>query len=227
MPKVLLVEDDEALARGLEINLKREAFEVVRARRGDTALDLIVRTEPDIVTLDIMLPGMNGIDVCREIRRRGIDVPVIMLTAKGEEVDRILGLEIGADDYLVKPFSVRELVARIRARLRRDRHQGTASFTQVRFGTCEVDFERFTVTRNGAPLDLTAKEFAILQLLVRARGEVVSRDRILDEIWGADDDADRRRIDTHIVNLRRKVEDDPGHPRHILSVYGEGYRFAG
>ena len=120
MPKVLLVEDEEALARGLEFNLKREGFEVVRARRGDTAVDLIVRTEPDIVTLDVMLPGLDGFQVCRDLRRRGIDVPVIMLTAKSDEVDRVLGLEIGADDYLVKPFSVRELIARIKARLRRD-----------------------------------------------------------------------------------------------------------
>ena len=226
MPRVLLVEDEEALARGLEFNLKREGFEVVRARRGDTALDLLVRTRPDIVTLDVMLPGLDGLEVCREIRRRGIDIPVIMLTAKAEEVDRILGLEIGADDYVVKPFSVRELVARIRARLRRRPGEATG-FPVCRFGPIEVDFEHFRATRDGQPVELTAKEFAILRLLVESRGAVVSRNRILDEVWGADEAVDARRIDTHVVNLRKKLEDDPASPRVIQSVYGEGYRFTG
>jgi DNA-binding response OmpR family regulator len=229
MSKVLLVEDEEALARGLEFNLKREGFEVVRARRGDIALDLIPRTRPDLVTLDVMLPGpLDGFDVCREIRRLGVDVPVIMLTARADEVDRILGLEIGADDYLVKPFSVRELVARIRARLRRERKAGAAApFSRFRFGRYEVDFEHFVVRRDGEALDLTAKEFAVLRLLVQARGEVVHRNRILDEIWGTDEALDARRIDTHIVNLRRKLEDDAAAPRLIQAVYGEGYRFTG
>jgi two-component system alkaline phosphatase synthesis response regulator PhoP len=227
MPKVLLIEDEEALARGLEYNLTREGFEVVRGRRGDTAVDLIVRTAPDVVMLDVMLPGLSGFDILRELRRRAIDVPVIILTAKGEELDRVLGLEIGADDYMVKPFSVRELVARIRARLRRDGKPGRDSFTTCRFGACVIDFEHFTATREGRSMDLTAKEFAILRLLVQSRGEAVSRDRLLDEIWGADDALDARRIDTHIVNLRRKIEDDPSAPRFVQSVYGEGYRFAG
>ena len=225
MPRILLVEDDEALGRVLEFNLRREEFDVVRTRRGDTAVDVILRTEPDLVTLDIMLPGMNGLDVCRELRRRGIDVPVIMLTARGDEFDRVLGLELGADDYLAKPFSVRELIARIRARLRRDGKQASA-FTLCRFGESVVDFGRFTATRLGVAVDLTAKEFSILQLLVQAQGEVVSRDRILDEVWGAGEMLASRRIDTHIVNLRRKFEDDPANPRFILTVYGEGYRFA-
>lgn len=227
MPKLLLIEDEEALARGLEYNLSREGFEVVRARRGDTALDLVVRTQPDLIILDVMLPGMNGLEVCRELRRRGIDLPIIMLSAKGEEVDRVLGLEIGADDYMSKPFSVRELISRIRARLRRDGKGASSTFRRCRFGPCEIDFEHFTATRHGQPVDLTAKELAILQLLVQAGGGTVGRDRILDEIWGADEAADRRRIDTHIVNLRRKLEEDPAAPRYIQSVYGEGYRFAG
>jgi two-component system alkaline phosphatase synthesis response regulator PhoP len=226
MAKVLLIEDDEALARGLEYNLAREGFEVVRGRRGDTAPDLVVRTAPDIVTLDVMLPGQNGFEVLRELRRRGIDVPVIILTARGEELDRVLGLEIGADDYLVKPFSVRELVARIHARLRREGRGPARAFSTCRFGECEVDFEHFRATRAGETLDLTAKEFAILKLLVQSRGEVVSRHRLLDEIWGADA-MDARRIDTHVVNLRRKIGDDPASPRFVQSVYGEGYRFTG
>src|SRR5688500_13415667 len=138
MARILLVEDDEALARALEFNLAREKFDVVRGRRGDTAVDLVVRTQPGLVTLDGMLPGMSGVEVCRELRARGLDVPVVMLTARGDEVDRVLGLEIGADDYLVKPFSVRELIARIRARLRRDGRHPT-SRAICRFGECEVD----------------------------------------------------------------------------------------
>jgi len=226
MAKVLLVEDEEALARALEFNLKREGFEVVRCRRGDTAVDLIVRTEPDVVILDVMLPGLDGFEVCRELRRRGIPVPVIMLTAKSDEVDRVLGLEIGADDYVVKPFGVRELMARIKARLRREGRMPAAGFGRIRFGDCEVDFEMFQAMRDGQLIELTAKEFAILGLLVRARGSVISRNRILDEVWG-EEAMDSRRIDAHVFNLRRKLENDPAKPRHILSAYGEGYRFAG
>lgn len=226
MPKVLLIEDDEALARGLEFNLTREGFHVIRGRRGDTAVDLAMRTQPDVITLDVMLPGMDGFDVCRELRRCGVTAPVIMLTARGEEMDRVLGLELGADDYLVKPFSVRELIARIKARLRREAKSAGGSLKGYAFGRCEVDLDRLLVTKDGEPVELTAKEIAILSLLIRARGAVVGRNQILDEIWGAEA-TDARRIDAHIVNLRRKLEEDPARPRYILSAYGEGYRFAG
>ena len=225
MPKVLIVEDDEALAHGLEVNLKREGFDVVRARRGDTVVDLVARTAPDLITLDVMLPGLGGIDVCRELRKQGVGVPIIMVTARAEEVDRVLGLEIGADDYLVKPFSVRELVARIRAHLRRESRHDASPLNRHEFGRCTVDFEHFTASRDGAPLDLTTREFSILQLLVRARGEVVTRDRILDEVWGRDNAVNARTVDMHLLNLRRKLEDDPARPRFIVSVYGERYRF--
>jgi len=223
--RILVVEDDESIARGLEHNLKAEGFEVMRARRGATAVDLAVRLEPDLITLDVMLPGMSGIDVCRELRRRGIRSPVIMLTARAAEVDKVLGLEIGADDYVTKPFSVRELIARIRARLRRDAQD--AGNAVVSFGEVAVDLERLSVTKRGQPVDLTAKEIDILQLLVRNRGEVVSRDRLIDEVWGGDDIVASRTVDTHVMNLRRKIEEDPNSPRHIVSVYGEGYRLVG
>lgn len=226
MPKILLVEDDEALARGLEFNLKREGFQVVRARRGDTAVDLAMRTQPDVITLDVMLPGLDGFDVCRELRRCGVTAPVIMITARGEEMDRVLGLELGADDYLVKPFSVRELIARIKARLRREARSAAGPFRRYTFGRCEFDLDRLLVTKDGEPVELTSKEVEILALLMRARGAVVSRDQILDEVWGHEA-TDNRRIDAHIVNLRRKLEEDPARPRYILSAYGEGYRFAG
>jgi DNA-binding response OmpR family regulator len=226
VPNILVVEDDENIARGLEINLKREGFEVSRARRGETALDLAARLDPDLITLDVMLPGISGIDVCRELRRRGVRAPIIMLTARADEVDKVLGLEIGADDYVTKPFSVRELIARIRARLRRDVGQ-VAGPDPVTFGHISVDLERLTVTRAGRPVDLTGKEFEIVRLLVRNRGEVVSRDRLIGELWRGDTSIGSRTVDTHVMNLRKKLEEDPANPRHILSVYGEGYRLVG
>ena len=224
MTTVLVVEDEEALAHGLEVNLKREGFEVIRARRGDTAVDLALRTKPDLITLDVMLPGLSGLDVCRELRQRGVRVPIVMLTARTDEVDRILGLEIGADDYLVKPFSVRELVARIRAHLRRDLRAASEG-PVVTFGSCVIDFTRYRATRAGASLALTSREFTLLKLLIGARGEVVTRDRMLDEVWGSDAAVNARTVDMHVLNLRRKIEDDPARPQFLVSVYGEGYRF--
>jgi DNA-binding response OmpR family regulator len=227
VPRILIVEDDENFARGLEINLTREGFDVVRARRGETALDMAARTQPDLITLDVMLPGMSGIEVVRELRHRGIATPVIMLTARADEVDKVLGLEIGADDYLTKPFGLPELIARIHARLRRDAGTAKAATGHVVFGDVDVDLERFAATRNGRPIDLTTKEFDILRLLIRNRGQVVSRDRLLDEVWGGDVSVSPRSVDMHVMNLRRKVEPDPSRPVHVLSAYGEGYRFAG
>ncbi len=228
MPRVLVIEDDENLARGVEVTLTREGFDVVRARRGDTAVELAGRCAPDVITLDVMLPGgMGGFDVCRELRRRGIQIPIIMLTARGDEVDRVLGLELGADDYVTKPFSPRELVARIRARLRRDSPVGTRDLARHRFGDVEVDLAHFSVTRAGRPVELTSKEFDILRLLIRHRGEVVSRTAMLEEIWGDTSAAATRTVDTHVMNLRKKLERDAAAPEFILSAYGEGYRFAG
>jgi len=225
VPRILVVEDDEHLGHGIELHLQKEGFEVARARKGETAVAMAVRQPFDLITLDVMLPGMTGLDVCRELRRQGVDVPIVMLTARAEELDRILGLEIGAHDYMTKPFSARELVARIRARLRRESGRGGTS--RCRFGTLEVDLARYTATLNDVPLDLTAREFEILRLLIRNRGEVVSRNRILDEIWPAEASLSPRTVDTHILNLRKKVEDDVAKPQYIQSVYGEGYRFVG
>jgi DNA-binding response OmpR family regulator len=227
MPSILVVEDDENLGRGLEINLKKEGYSVLRARRGETAIPLAAREQPDLITLDVMLPGMSGLDVCRELRRRGIRAPIIMLTARAEEIDKVLGFEIGADDYVTKPFGIRELVARIRARLRRDAATSGTDAAVLRAGAVEVDLERFTVTRDGRALDLTAREFDILRLLIRHRGDVVTRAQLIDEVWGGDADLNARTVDTHVMNLRRKIEEDPGNPRVILSVYGEGYRLVG
>jgi DNA-binding response OmpR family regulator len=176
----------------------------------------------------MMLPGMNGLDVCRELRRRGFDAPIIMLTAKTEEVDRVVGLEIGADDYVTKPFGIRELLARIRVRLRR--HTGPAEAARdakLRFGKVAVDFDNHEVHRDGKRVELTAKELEVLRLLARHRGEIVTRDRLLEEVWGYESYPTTRTVDNHILRLRQKLEEEPANPRHILSIYGEGYKFIG
>jgi len=225
MEKILIVDDQEELLRGLAVNFRREGYEVLTATSGEAAVGLAPREAPDLILLDVMMPGMSGFDVCRELRRRGIEAPIIMLTARGEEIDRVLGLEIGADDYLTKPFSVRELLARVRIHLRR--RPTTPTPTSYRFGEIEIDFERLRAARQGRALELSAKEFDLLGLLVRRRGEVLSRDEILKQVWGYTDPPLTRTVDTHILRLRQKIEPDPANPSFIQTVYGEGYRFAG
>src|SRR5689334_14278206 len=170
---------------------------------------LALRDNPHLVLLDIMLPGMNGLDVCRELRRKGFEAPIIMLTAKSEEVDRVVGLEIGADDYVTKPFSRRELLARIRVRLRRQPVRSGEQLVRYRFDKVEIDFEKYTASKEGKLLELTAKEIDILRLLIRHRGEVLTRDRMLNEVWGYEAYPNTRTVDSHIVKLRQKIEDDP------------------
>lgn len=227
MHKILIVEDEENLLRGLEISLSKEGYKVLKASRGEAGVKLAVKENPDLVILDIMLPGMSGLDVCRELRQKGLEVPIVMLTAKSEEVDRVVGLEIGADDYVTKPFSLRELLARIRAHLRRQPPRPKKGPIHYCFGDVEVDFEKFTAVRQGKPLDLTPREFGILRLLIHCRGEVVTRERLLDEVWGYETYPSTRTVDSHILNLRQKLEDDPANPRYILTIYGEGYKFVG
>ena len=227
MEKILIVDDQEELLRGLAVNFRREGYAVLTATSGETALGLASREAPDVIVLDVMMPGMNGLDVCRELRRRGIETPIIMLTARGEEIDRVVGLEVGADDYLTKPFSLRELLARVRARLRRRPQAPTRTLGRYRLGEVEIDFERLRAERRGRALEMSAKEFDLLGLLVRRRGEVLTRDEILRQVWGYDDPPATRTVDTHILKLRQKIEDDPGNPAYILTVYGEGYRFVG
>jgi two-component system alkaline phosphatase synthesis response regulator PhoP len=225
--KILIVEDEEALLKGLELNLAREGYQILTAANGEEGMRLALRENPQLVLLDIMLPGMNGLDVCSELRRKGFEAPIIILTAKSEEVDRVVGLEIGADDYVTKPFSRRELLARIRVRLRRQPPGASEQLARYRFGQTEIDFEKCSTTRNGQPLDLTAREYDILRLMIRHRGEVITRDRMLNEIWGYEAYPATRTVDSHIVKLRQKIEDDPAEPKHILSIYGEGYKFVG
>ncbi len=221
--RILIVEDEPDLLRGLALNIGAEGFDVLTAQTGDSGVKTALGERPDLVLLDVMLPGMSGLDVCRELRRQRFEAPIIMLTARAEEVDRVVGLEIGADDYVTKPFGVRELLARIRVRLRSRSGAGTGD--TLRFGVVEVHFDKHEAFRGGTRVDLTGKEFEVLRLLARHRGEIVTRERLLDEVWGYEHYPTTRTVDNHILRLRQKLEENPSDPRHILSVYGEGYKF--
>ena len=223
--KILIIEDEADLVKGLKLNLADEGYEVEWASDGREGLRRALEEAPDLIILDIMLPGMNGLEVCRELRQKKANIPVIMLTAKGEEVDKIVGLEIGADDYMTKPFSVRELLARIKAHLRREKREPQSVPKTCVFGDVEVDFVHFKVRRAGRESDLTSLEVDILRYLIAHKGEVVSREALLDKIWGYEKFPTTRTIDNHILKLRKKIEEDPARPRHIFSIYGEGYRF--
>lgn len=221
--RILVIEDEPDLLRGLEMNLKAEGYSVLTAVSGGAGLEQALEEKPDLVLLDVMLPGLNGFDVCRELRRKGFEAPIIMLTAKAEEIDRVVGLEIGADDYITKPFGLRELLARIRVRLRR--HVPARASEVLRFGSVEVDFDRHEASRKGARVELTGKEFDVLKLLAQHAGEIITRDRLLNEVWGYESYPTTRTVDNHVLRLRQKLEDDSANPRHILSIYGEGYKF--
>jgi DNA-binding response OmpR family regulator len=226
MYKILIVEDQADLAKGLEVNLKKEGYSVLKAATGEEGLKLAIQESPQLIILDIMLPGISGLDVCRELRSRSIDTAIIMLTAKSDEVDRVVGLELGADDYITKPFSLRELLARVRVRLRRLPVQ-KEQLSKYRFGNVEVDFDKYIAKVRGKPVDLTQREFEILRYMIRNRGDVISRDRLLDEVWGYQDYPTTRTVDTHILKLRKKIEEDPANPKYIISIYGGGYKFLG
>ena len=223
--KILIIEDEADLVKGLKLNLADEGYDVEWAADGGEGLRRALEEAPDLIILDIMLPGMNGLEVCRELRQKKTNIPVIMLTAKGDEVDKVVGLEIGADDYMTKPFSVRELLARIKAHLRREKREPRNVPKTCIFGEVEVDFVHFKVRRAGQESDLTALEVDILKYLVAHKGEVVSREALLDKVWGYEKFPTTRTIDNHILKLRKKIEEDPSRPRHIFSIYGEGYRF--
>jgi two-component system alkaline phosphatase synthesis response regulator PhoP len=224
MPRILVVDDEPEIVRGLEDNLRFEGYETLSATNGADALVLAGREAPDLILLDIMMPKLSGWDVCRELRRTGIDVPVIMLTARGEEVDRVLGLELGADDYVTKPFSLRELLARVRAVLRRPGPRRKSE--ELAFGDVRIQRRARRVFRAGREIRMTRKEFDLLVYLVEHRGEVVTRERLLDEVWGYERFPTTRTVDTHVLRLRRKLEADPDQPAWIQTVHAQGYRFA-
>ena len=224
MPRILIVDDEPEIVRGLTDNLRYEGYETLAASNGTDALSVIARDAPDLVILDIMMPAMSGWDVARELRRRGIDVPIIMLTARSEEVDRVLGLELGADDYVTKPFSLRELLARVRAVLRRPGPR--AKSDELAFADVRIQRRARRVFRAGTELRMTRKEFDLLVYLVDHRGEILTRERILDEVWGYEHFPTTRTVDTHVLRLRRKLEADPDQPAWIETVHAQGYRFS-
>jgi DNA-binding response OmpR family regulator len=223
MAKILVVEDEPAMQIGLRDNLEVEGYEVTIARDGREGLQVLLGQTWDMVILDVMLPKMSGYDLLREARAKGVKTPVIMLTAKGEEVDKVLGLELGADDYMTKPFSLRELLARVKAVLRRSEGT-TAGQTRVTIGQTEVDFSAYTSSRAGTEVSMTAKEIEILKFLYEHRNQTVSRDLLLTEVWGYDESVSSRTVDNFILRLRQKVEADPSHPRVILTIHGAGYK---
>ncbi|RPJ56539.1 MAG: DNA-binding response regulator [Acidobacteria bacterium] len=227
MYKILLIDDEEQILKALETSLTKEKFQVLKANRGELGVDMAIKNNPHLVVLDWVMPGMSGVDVCRELRRKGIDVPIILLSAKSDEVDRVVGLEVGANDYVTKPFSMRELVARIRVHLRNQPVEKKDGMVRYCFGNVEIQFDTFRAWKAKEELELTPREFDIMKLLIKRRGEVVTRDRLLDEVWGYDSYPTTRTVDNHILNLRKKLEDDPANPRFILSIYGEGYKFVG
>jgi DNA-binding response OmpR family regulator len=224
MARILVVEDDADIAAGIADDLELEGYEVEVVGDGETALRRAGDSSFDLILLDIMLPGRDGFDVCRVLRRSGSKIPILMLTARTQEAEKVLGLELGADDYVTKPFSPMELRARIKALLRRA--QDSVSGV-LRFDELEVDIDRFELRRSGKPVDLTHLEFKLLATLARHRGRVFTRDQLLDRVWGEDTFVTDRAVDTHIANLRKKIEADPEHPRYIVSVRGVGYRFDG
>jgi DNA-binding response OmpR family regulator len=229
--KVLVVEDDPTLLDVLRYNLSKEGYDVLTAVDGATGLEAARTDRPDLVILDVMLPKMDGYEVCR-ILRRETTVPIMMLTAKTEETDRVVGLEVGADDYVTKPFSMRELMARVRAMLRRTEmmkkeavsNAGTPA-ASFKAGDFEIDSARHKVSRGGVAVELSRMEFALLEFLARNQGQVFSRDRLLEKVWGYDFAGDTRTVDVHVSWLRHKIEADPAHPRHLVTVRGVGYKF--
>ena len=226
MSRILIVEDEPAIAFALETDLQREGYEVVIAPRGDEGLLLAREGTYDLVLLDVMLPGMDGFDVCRELRRAGIKTPVIVLTARTHDAEKVLGLELGADDYITKPFNPMELRARIKAVLRRTSDAGSDGPAPVfKFANIEVDFVRAEVRRGGKPVALSALEFKLLTTFIRAKGRLLTRDQLLDSAWGPNISLNDRVVDNHIVGLRRKLEANPTEPKHFLNIRGLGYRF--
>ena len=219
---ILIVEDDPAMLTGIKDNLEIEGYNVVCANTEKKGIDAATENI-DLILLDLMLPDGNGIELCKKLRQKGIRQPILMLTAKGEEMDKVIGLESGADDYIIKPFSLRELLARINAHLRR--HNSYESETDsIQIGEAVIDFRRHSLLRNGIPVDISAKELDMLHYLVQHRGQVISRDTLLTEIWGHSDPIVTRTVDNFILRLRKKIEPDPSTPKHLLTIHGSGYK---
>jgi DNA-binding response OmpR family regulator len=224
--RILIVEDEPAMVAGLRDNFEFEGYEVISADNGVSGLERALADDPDLVVLDVMMPRMSGLDVCKQLKAKRPSIPIIMLTARGQEIDKVVGLELGADDYVTKPFSIRELMARVKAVLRRVAPH--ASPPEVyKFSDVEVNIRSNEVLRAGSPIELSAKEFALLAYFIAHPAETLSRDRLLDSVWGYESYPNTRTVDTHIVHLRQKLELNPEEPRFILTVHGSGYKFVG
>jgi DNA-binding response OmpR family regulator len=226
MKRILIVEDEPSIAMALETDLRREGYDVEIASEGETAAQKAVTGSYDLVLLDVMLPGMDGFDVCRQLRRNGMRVPIILLTARGQESEKVLGFELGADDYVTKPYSARELRARIKAHLRRGDAASPAADV-YRFGDAELDLVRCELRRAGRPVELSALEFKLLAAFVRYSGRLLTRGQLLDEVWGPGTNVTERVVDNQVNNLRKKIEPVPDRPRYLIAMRGLGYRFDG
>ncbi len=224
--KILIIEDEPSMILGLQDNLEYEGYEVIAAVDGEAGLSRALKDKPNLILLDVMLPKKSGLDVCRELRSIGVESPIIMLTARGQEIDKVLGLEIGADDYVTKPFSINELLARVRAHLRRAAKM-VSELESYNFGHIELNFKKYLASKNGEAIDLSPREFELLKYFIRHRGETVTRDELLDKIWGYENYPITRTVDNHIARLRQKIEDVPNEPEYILTVHRVGYKFIG
>jgi len=225
-PQLLLVEDEASLALTLSDRLRAEGYDVEVCGDGESALELLDERPVDLVILDLMLPGIDGLEVCRELRHRGLQLPVLMLTARSETVDKVVGLKLGADDYLTKPFEMAELLARLEALLRRT-GEGSTGLHRYEFGEIAVDIRSAEVSRAGEPVALSSMELRLLQEFIEHRGELLSREHLLDEVWGYEETPFSRTVDVHVASLRQKLEPTPSHPRYIITVHRRGYRFDG
>ncbi len=226
MTKILIVEDEPNMVSGLRDNFEYEGYHVITASDGSEGLERALSDSPDLVVLDVMMPKMSGLDVCKQLKAKRPSIPIIMLTARGQEVDKVVGLELGADDYVTKPFSIRELLARVKAVLRRA-HTLPKEQDRYSFGDVEVNLRSYQLLRKGKPVDFSAKEFELLKYFICHAGETLSRDRLLEDVWGYDHYPTTRTVDAHIVRLRQKLEPNPAEPRFILTVHGVGYKFVG
>jgi len=224
--KILIVEDEPNMVAGLRDNFEYEGYTVITAFDGVEGLQRALDESPDLVLLDVMMPRMSGLEVCKQLRAKRGSIPIIMLTARGQEVDKVVGLELGADDYVTKPFSIRELLARVKAVLRRT-DVVPKEMDQHSFADVEVDLKRCRVLKSGRVIDVSSKEFELLKYFICHSGEVLSRDRLLEEVWGYENYPTTRTVDTHLVRLRQKLEPDPEQPQYFLTVHGTGYRFVG
>ncbi len=225
MSNILIIEDDPAILMGLEDALREELFQVSVETDGSRGYEAALKDKSDCIILDLMLPSMNGRDICRRLRSDGINTPIIMLTSKGEESDKVLGLELGADDYVTKPFSVRELIARIKAQLRRTSSGTENEIHSLDFGQVHIDFERQEVRVDSSDVKLSAKELEVMKYFARHEGKVVTRDMLLDDVWGYENFPTTRTVDNYILMLRKKLEQNPSEPRHIITLHTQGYKF--